>query len=131
MKHLKLFENLSDNNSYTLINHDEFSKLLEQPTLLDKKVVDLAFYLTNNDYEEYDENPKFTLSSSNMKILLNIDGWFQGVDIYGVNDEWYALHTTFGYWKCDQFNGLKEFFNNIDSICHENYNRRPPIHPPN
>ena len=112
MKHLKLFENTDE--PYTFIGNNYNPKVLENQTPLDKKIFDLhliffnAVDLTNK--VTYKDRQRFiSMSLSHIKIFTHIRDCYQGVDIFSINDEWYIVNTTFGWWKCDQWDGVWSF----------------------
>ena len=80
-----------------------------------RRIIELAFDLTINDSNK--SNQKLILESPSYLIVgLIIDYSYEHIHIYGIQDDWYLIKTRFGCYKCDQFEGLKKFFDDIETI---------------
>ena len=113
------FNESTDNQYYQKISYGEFKKLKEESeyATLSKKVIELAYDLTVNDSNKNDMM-KLTLESAYHLIIgMIIDDSYQHVHVYGIQDDWYLIDGNLrSNFKCDQLDGLKKFFDDIEKI---------------
>ena len=132
MKYLKMFDSVS--SSYSKILQPEYSELLgtfmrHRIKFDDSEKEMLAKYFDDNEFIRYTFDPGFVGRKNIMGIRLNLIFRFGKVrhvlEVDKINDEWFLVRklsnggkeyyfpTDLSFWKCDQFDGLMDFFRSI------------------